>query len=364
MNILIDIGHQAHVHLLRNLYFNLIEKNYNLTVTVKKNLLSTIELLDFYKIPHILLNQKSDNLLFKGLKQISYNLQLAKIVKNKKIDLGIGSSVTVAHVSKLTRMKSIIFDDDDDEVQPLFVKYGHPFCDYLLSPACLKDKRKKKDTIYYNGYHELAYLHPNNFDPDVSVLDHAGLERGETYFILRFNSFKAHHDIGAKGLSITNKRKLINLLTKFGKVFITSEGKLEKEFEKYRISIKSNQIHSFLYFSKMFIGDSQTMASEASVLGVPSIRCNSFAGRISYLTEQEKKYKLTFAFKPYESEKMFDRIGKILEIDDTKKEWELRKQKMLNDKIDVTSFFTWLICEYPQSINQLRTNSNIEANFK
>ena len=43
----------------------------------------------------------------------------------------------------------------------------------------------------------------------------------------------------------------------------------------------------------MFIGDSQTMTSEAAVLGVPSLRCNSFAGRISYINEQEFKYGLT-----------------------------------------------------------------------
>ena len=29
-------------------------------------------------------------------------------------------------------MKSIILDDDDDDVQPLFVKFGHPFCDTIL----------------------------------------------------------------------------------------------------------------------------------------------------------------------------------------------------------------------------------------
>ena len=58
----------------------------------------------------------------------------------------------------------------------------------------------------------------------------------------------------------------------------------------------------------MFIGDSQTMTSEAAVLGTPAIRCNSFVNRISYLEEEENTYELTFGFKPEDSLKMFEHI--------------------------------------------------------
>lgn len=53
-------------------------------------------------------------------------------------------------------------------------------------------------------------------------------------------------------------------------------------------------IHHAMAFAKMYIGDSQTMAAEAAVLGTPSIRFNDFVGEIGYLEELENTYQLTF----------------------------------------------------------------------
>ncbi len=55
-------------------------------------------------------------------------------------------------------------------------------------------KQEKTGTLFYPGYHELAYLHPRRFTPDRGVLAEAGISEGERYFVLRFNAFKAHHD--------------------------------------------------------------------------------------------------------------------------------------------------------------------------
>jgi predicted glycosyltransferase len=39
----------------------------------------------------------------------------------------------------------------------------------------------------------------------------------------------------------------------------------------------------FIQSLDLYIGDSQTMAAEAAVLGIPSIRFNSFVGKLVYL---------------------------------------------------------------------------------
>jgi predicted glycosyltransferase len=364
MNILIDIGHPAHVHLLRNLYFELLHRDYKVLVIVKDNLHAAKELLNFYKIPFFSIGSKSDNLLAKAFKQIAYDLKIAKIVFDNKIELGVGTSINLAHASKLTKMKSIVLDDDDDEVQPLFTKFAHPFCNTLLSPSALVGHRKKKDTVFYSGYHELAYLHPNKFSPNKDVISKAGLNEGDKYFVLRFNSFKAHHDVGIQGLSIENKHALIGILKPYGKIFITSERELEPEFEKYRIKIESHEIHSFLYYATMFIGDSQTMTSEAAVLATPAIRSNSFVGRISYLEEQEHKYGLTYGFKPNETEKMLNKIEELLKTSNLNEMWRDRRQKMLIDKIDVTEFLVWFVVNYPASFKVMKENPDYQYNFK
>ena len=46
--------------------------------------------------------------------------------------------------------------------------------------------------------------------------------------------------------------------------------------------------------SELYIGEGGTMASEAAVLGIPSIFVNSL--ELGYLNELEKKYGLVFNF--------------------------------------------------------------------
>jgi len=355
MKILIDIGHPAHVHLFKNLISALSSKGHKILVTVKDIPAAKI-LLDLYGIPYLEIGKKSDSIKGKFVNQLKYDWRLLHLVRKNKIDLMIGTSITIAHVSRLCQADSIVFDDDDDEVQPLMTKLGHPFADLVLSPDALKNKRKKKETIYYAGYHELAYLHPKRFSPDDDVIKEAGIKDSEKYFVLRFNSFKAHHDIGVHGLSIENKRKLVNMLSEHGKVFITTEREIDPEFEKYKISIPAHKIHSFLSYSTMFLGDSQTMTSEAAVLGIPSIRSNSFVGRISYLEEEEHKYGLTFGYKINSTNKMFTKIEELLSMPELLKVWQSKRDKMLSEKIDVTAFMVWFVENYPESVRVMKEN--------
>lgn len=360
MNILFDIGHPAHVHLLRNTYHQLIEDGHKVFVTTKA-IPSVIQLLDIYGMSYICLGRKHDSLLMKGIDQLIYDARLWWIVLRKHITIGV-HGITVAHVSKLSPMKSILPDDDDDDVEPLMAKFGHPFADTILSPA--DTPRKSKNNIFYNSYHELAYLHPNEFVPDPGVLQAAGVKEGEPFFILRFNVFKAHHDLGVVGLSIENKRRLVNFLKTRGRVFITTERDIDDEFKQYQLKLSPEKAHSLLYYATMFVGDSQTMTSEAAVLGTPAIRCNTFVGRIHCMEEKEYKYGLSFGFLPEQSEDMFKKIEELLSMPNLKQEWQTRRQKMLSDKIDYARFLTWFIESYPESRQIMKDNPDYQLRFK
>ena len=370
MNILIDIAHPAHVHLLRNFYYVMTRKGHKVVVTCK-HIPAAMQLLDLYHIPYIYLGEKKDSILLKALEQLKYNLMLLRIARQEGCSIAIGTSITLAHVGMLSRMsilrnsiRTILLDDDDDEVEPLYAKYGHPFADVVLSPQ--GTPRVTPKVIYYPAYHELAYLHPNRFTPDSSVLDEAGIqyekdENGcvvnvEPYFVMRFNAFKAHHDVGVVGLTIENKRRMVEVLSKYGKVFITTERNIDDEFLQYQLKVSQDKVHSLLYYSTMFVGDSQTMTSEAAVLGTPSIRCNTFVGRIHYLEEEEHRYNLTYGFLPDNSEEMFKRVNELLAMGPTalKAEWARRRKVLLNDKIDYTAFQCWFIENYPASVEETR----------
>lgn len=363
MNILIDIGHPAHIHYFKYLG-EILEARGNNVFYSAKDSPAIKKLLDNLGYDYFILPKKSDSLSGKIVMQLYYDWLLYKFCKKNKIDYALGVSVTISHISRISKIVSFLFDDDDDDVQPLFVKWAHPFATELLSPDILRGKQKRKDVVYYPGYHELAYLHPNRFSPDESVLTEAGLRKEEPFFVLRFNAFKAHHDIGAEGISREQQSQLIQKLSTKGRVLITSERELPAEFEKFRISVPPEKIHSLLYYAKIFIGDSQTMTSEAAVLGTPSIRCNSFAGKISYLEEEEHKYGLTFGFKPAFFDDVLKKVDELLNISDLKQEWKRRQLRMLEDKIDVTSFWVWFIENYPNSPLILKKNPNFPDNFK
>jgi predicted glycosyltransferase len=363
MNLLIDLNHACHVHLFKHFYFKMVEKGHRVTVTTK-NIKAVIQLLRNYDIPFQIIGNKPEGLLRKILYQVYFDLKLARIVKRNNIAIGIGVSISVPQVSKITAMKSIMFEDDDKSVVPLSSKFAHPFADLIVSPDVLASERKGNKYISYPGYHELAYLHPKRFVPDENVLYESGLTMGETYFVLRFNAFKAHHDIGAQGLSLDDKRRLVGLLKPHGKVFISTESEIDPEFQCYQLTVSPDKIHSLLYYATMFIGDSQTMTSEAAVLGTPAIRCNSFVGRISYLEEEEHRYGLTFGFRPDQKELMYARIEEFLALPELKEEWQRRRMKMLADKIDVTAFMIWFVDKFPESEKLLREDPKYYSKFK
>ena len=363
MNLLIDAGHPAHVHYYRNLYFELIKKGHKVIWTVK-DIPVAKQLLSHYGIPYIVLRKKSDGFVGKALKQLNYDYVLLKLCLKEKIDYALGTSITISHISKLSKVKSFFFEDDDDEVVPLSVKIGHPFTTQLISPSCLKGKQKRKDTLYYPGYHELAYLHPKRFQPDPAVLQDAGLKGGEPFFIMRFNVFKAHHDVGISGLSLAQKLQLIEELKPHGKIFITTEREIELELKEYQLKVSPEKIHSLMAYATMFLGDSQTMTSEAAVLGIPSLRCNSFAGRISYIEEEEHRYGLTYGFLPQDFDKLLIKLNELLAIPNLREQWQEKRAKMLSEKIDVTAFWVWFIENYPGSLKDVKENEEFWRRFR
>ncbi len=363
MRVLIDIGHPAHVHLYRNLYLLLTKSGHDVFVTVK-NIPSAIELLQKFGIIYYEIGDRKDSMVGKIISQIHHNVLLYKFIKRKKINLAFGSSMTIVHISKISSMKSVVFDDDDDNVQPLFVKFAHPYCNSLVSPDALRGTRNRKDTVLYPGYHELAYLHPKRFQPDLSVLADVGINEGDPFFIMRFNVFKAHHDVGIKGLTLEQKIRLTELLKPHGKIFITTERDIEPELKQYQMKVPPEKVHSLMAYATMFIGDSQTMTSEAAVMGVPAVKCNSFAGRLSVPNELEKRYKLCYSYLPENFEEMMKKIQSLLVQDDLLLYWQNLRDEMLKDKIDVTAFWFWLINEYPASLRQIEDSPSFWAKFR
>ncbi len=79
-----------------------------------------------------------------------------------------------------------------------------------MSPDVLKKERNRRKDVFHAAYHELAYLHPNNFTPNKKILNGLNIKNDEFFSIIRLSALTAHHDIMKKGYHKNRPYKLLN----------------------------------------------------------------------------------------------------------------------------------------------------------
>ena len=233
---------------------------------------------------------------------------------------GVQTCALPIYAALIYGRKHIALEDTGNIEQLVFSK---PVSDIILSPCSLNLNLGKKH-IKYNGFHELAYLHPKRFKPDISVLDELRIRNGEVFVILRFVSWNATHDFGQYGLLLDQKISLVKEISKYAKIFISSENALPPEFEEYTLRIAPHRLHHALYYSSMYIGEGATTASECAMLGTPALYVNTIsAGTL----EQQEQYGLITCFRNFEG--LIEKAVSILKTPFMKEEILKRRNKML-----------------------------------
>lgn len=339
MRVLFDLLHPAHFHLFKNVIAQLCCDGHEVEIIARqKDCLPELlkkSGLSFHTIP-----RKREGLFFLGLETIMAAMMAVWLAIRKRIDIMAGTSISIGPASRLTGAKSIMFEEDDAKVVPVFAKLGYPIAHYVATPECLKFENHGAKHLTYPGFHELAYLHPNRYTPDREILETLGVADDEKYFLVRLVSLTAHHDIGESGISTAQAKTIVKKLSEHGRVFISAETTVDPDLRKYILPAEADRIFDVLAFAHMVVGDSQTMAAEAAVLGTPSLRCNTFVGRLTYLEVLDHKYGLTCGFLPKDFDGMLDKMDQWLGNPDLKAQWEEKRQIMLCDCVDVT---TWIL---------------------
>jgi uncharacterized protein len=361
---LFHLGHPAHYQLFKNVIKLIFLEGHRVSIVIKKKdileaLLKSDGLPYINFLPEGRKNSKFGILI--GMVKTDYNLLTYCIRQHP--DLLIGTSYAISHIGKLLSIPSINVNEDDWNAVPFYSRFSYPWASIILTPKSCSTGKWENKTIKYEGYHELAYLHPNRFNPKLEIASKY-VNTNKPYFILRFASLEAHHDKGVHGLNDELATVLIGILREVGNIYITSERPLSPELEKYRLVINPLDIHHLMAFASLFIGDSQTMAAEAGVLGIPFVRVSDFLGKLGYLNELETKYKLGIGFKPIQREEMLNAVRAILNNPNKEEEWAKNRSKMLKDKIDVTAFMVWFIENYPKSARIMKENPDYQCNFK
>lgn len=351
MRILVDIGHPGHVHFYKHAIARWQRDGHDVLISARDKDV-TLSLLDHYQLPYRTLSairKGRRGMLYEFLQRETALLRLVRSY-SPHVVTEIGG-LFIAPVCWLVRKPSVVFTDSEPVPLDRFLTY--PFASAIYTPHCfLRDIGPRH--IRYKGYHELAYLHPDYFQPDPTVLSELGVVEGEPYIILRFVAWKASHDLAQHGFSPQFKTHLIRVLSRYGRVFITSENPLPEELEPYRITIAPHRIHDALYYATLFMGDGATMATEAAVLGTPSVRASSMALNMGNFQELMDRYELVYSY--YDPESALSKAQELLE-NEAKSEWKRRRNRLLADTVDVTELSVESVYSFAKNPHSVPLNT-------
>lgn len=389
MKILFMISHPAHFWMFRYTIDNLKRDGHKVVIVIRpKDVLEQLCInagMEFYKVKN---RPKKWGMFGLAIFLIEKIFEVWHIARKEKPDMLVGSDGVLAVVGKLIRKPAFECYEDDAEAIALYAKMFFPIYTGVICPECCSAWKWKDKKIAYPSYHELGYLHPNQFTPDKQKVEQYGIDTSKPYILIRFAQLTAHHDVGIHGINTKIAERMIAMLQPHGRIYITSERPLEPQFEQYRIKINPLDMHHVMAFASLYIGDSQTMAAEAGVVGTPFVRLNDFVGRLSYLHELEAPtdftprsdgyvpvidahvpdnvhYSLGYGHKTADVEGFFASIQRWLDTPNRKELCASRRAKMLSKKVDYAKFLTWFIEHYPASAEETKTaNKEFWEKFK
>jgi len=341
MRVQFDVTHPAHVHLFKNAIRTLAADGHGVAVA-SRNKEVTTALLDAYGIEHTVLSTKATSRAALISEWSLRELRTIRFTQKFDPDVVVSRALPSAvHAAALTGAASVVFTDTEYAVG--VSKLIAPFVDYWCTPEGFTHDYGGNQR-YHNGYDELAYLHPNWFTPDGDRLREYGVDPDEPYFVLRFVSMGAHHDGSRDGFSPAGKQRLVETLSAYGTVYISSERPLPPELSEYAAPVPPEAIHHLLAFADLMVGDSETMATEAALLGTPTIRANSHAtdemlgvfvdleerGLVESISDEDAAHK---------------RSVELVTSPTAGDEWDRRRDSLLDETVDVTEYMLDMIEE-------------------
>jgi uncharacterized protein len=269
--ILVSLTHPAHINFFRYAADILVQKHncqIQFFILPRGKLVSIFER-EMGKFTYTKMGKYRSSLIGKALSVSEQCLTILTNGRRQGFDIATGFSNGdgLCHAVYLLHKPSVIFDDDV-EYKLNFYPYK-PFATRIVLPQSIpiRSNNIKK----YAGFKELAYLHPNYFEPDVRKLSPYGLSPNEYVFIREVSSSTLNY----RELPMGQLAEVCPRLKDLGFKIVLSleEKKLKKLFEKDCIILEEpvEDIYSLQHFALFTISSGDTVARESPLLGTPVI---------------------------------------------------------------------------------------------
>jgi uncharacterized protein len=360
MTILFVTGHPAQIHNFR-VAKKLLEQKGHKVVWVASAKEISFQLLELYGIPATEIARPTKGMWNKIKTLLGNAFIIYKLMKKEKVDMVVSRVSPFAALAAFWLRKPHIALADT-EVSGFYDTLFSRMVDVLITSKTFK-RDLRKDQIKIPANIELFYLHPNHYQAKEDVFNYLGLQKGDSFVVLRFVSWGAYHDVGMHGYDEAQKIKAVQSFEKFGKVFISAEGELPEILKPYQIKIPFDLIHDALYHAKLFLGEGASMAAEAAILGTPAIFLNDiWSGN----GEDMQKFGIFYGFKSHlnDQENSIAKGLELLQKDDLKEWMKSNTDQYMSDKIDASSFLVWFIENFPKSKNEVLTVPTALDKFK
>lgn len=333
-DVLFTIQHPADVHLFRHAIAELEGAGHDVHVYARRKDVN-VDLLEAYGIDHEVLAGRGGGVLGTVAMQATYEYRVLRAALSVRPDVMCADGgIAISHVSSVIDAPSLVFTDTEHVVDtwPDRRTLIFRFADEVHTPECywldLGDHHRR-----YPGYHELAYLHPDRFEPDPAVLDRLPVDSDRPLAFLRLVSWDAFHDRGEGG--IASAATVIESLRDHGlQVLLSTEGSPPPAYADLEVDVPVHEIHHVLEAVDVFVGDSATMATECAVLGTPAVFVSSFD--LGYVSELEGEYGLAVRVDPADDPDLPGTIAQVLRRSES--HWRARRRALLADKIDTTDY--------------------------
>ncbi len=339
---LFDIVHPAHVHFYRHLIADLEAAGHE-TRIVARDKEVTLDLLRAFDLPFEAVGQAGQ----KGLAGLGRELvhrvrTLVRHGREFRPDAILTRNPAGAQAARLLRGTIGIFDTDNAKAAGIHHWAAAPFAHVITTPDCYPPEFGRRH-VPYPSYKALAFLHPDRFEPDPSVLDELGVERDEPYFLVRLVAMQASHDRGHEGFDAALAHRLVEMLSERGQVFVSSEAEAPPGIAATALPTAPHRFHDVLAFAHLCVGDSDSVCQEAALLGVPSLFSSTFAGKLAPPRELERRYQLMYSFEPGRGEDLLEAADRSTSEPEVLKTWAERRERMLDDKVDLTAWYHRLL---------------------
>lgn len=323
----------AHAHLYRHAVETLREMGHEVLV-LARDYGCTLEILEWHDVSHEVYGYCGTAKTSLLCRLPAHYARAMRSARRFDPDLVFGMGGYAAHTGLVTGASTVLLIDS--EATSIDHSISTPFARTVLTPDTFR--KDLGDAHYvFPGLKECAYLHPNVYSPDPTIRDRLDLAADEPYVIVRLNAFGSHHDVGKEGITEERFRRLVAELDDHATILVSDEGG-DRDLDGLPVrpfDLHPALMHDALAEAELLIADTQTMVTEAALLGTPAIRSNSFVGDSdmgNFLELEERN----LIFNVSRFDEVVDRATSLLRTDGIEETWRRRRDEYLSDKVNLT----------------------------